>query len=248
MPGVLAQDLSVPAHQQLLDAASAAGAYAVYNVDDPNNRTLRTAGATDYVTGLADGLGNLPDVTESDESRQFPVTTLANGRRVLINDGADISNVRRLRAEFASPLAQPLTVFTVLKWNGYTGTLRLFYGATDSYSAGLYFWGGGDYRTVILAPAARAVDTNPLTTWFTFEVSYNNAAGSASVNGADTYGHGSVGMAPLDGLTLGNEYGGGAEAFRGSIGHFIIFDSYKDVASLAGLRGVISELYPIGAS
>ncbi|MDP2619922.1 MAG: hypothetical protein Q8P46_07050, partial [Hyphomicrobiales bacterium] len=53
------------AWEQILDLATADGWTAVYDPTNPDTRTLRVDGADSYFESIADGLGNLPDLTQA---------------------------------------------------------------------------------------------------------------------------------------------------------------------------------------
>lgn len=56
--------------QQILDLASADGWAAVYDVTNPDTRTTRESGGSTFISAIADGLGNLPDLVQATEAEQ----------------------------------------------------------------------------------------------------------------------------------------------------------------------------------
>lgn len=60
-----------PPWQQILTLAEDDGWTAVYDPTNPNTRTLRESGGDLFVAEIADGLGNMPALTQATEADQF---------------------------------------------------------------------------------------------------------------------------------------------------------------------------------
>jgi hypothetical protein len=233
--------VSTPA-QQILNAATAAGATAVYDPDNPDTWSLRESGGTFFYSAVADGLGNKETLAQATEARQPQQRTLSTGRKVWDAPVAD----RFMLAEFAADIAQPNTIVAVFRSANDTQTSKAI---VDSFAATggrqqLATGTGAVHRMHAGANVDRSViDTN----WRLAQCNFDGAASALFLEGAQDGAAGNAGANALGGIGILAANATTAN-FLGSLGPVIVFSGLKTNAELAGLRAKINEHYPIGVS
>lgn len=95
--------------QQILNLATEDGWTAVYDPTNPNTRTLRASGGSQFVAAIADGLGNLPDAAQNTEADQ---------PELIVGHFGKLDSIRSAVSEFLittvfTDIPQPLTIMAV---------------------------------------------------------------------------------------------------------------------------------------
>lgn len=114
---------STPAHQQILDLASADGWTAVWDQSNPDTRTTRESGGSTFISAIADGLGNAGDHSEATESLQ-PI--LSNG--LTLYDGAD----DKLAASISGLVTADMRFYMVMQTSQATRFICLSFDGTSN--------------------------------------------------------------------------------------------------------------------
>jgi hypothetical protein len=237
MPGVLAQRRAKPAWQQILDAADAAGATAVYDPDNPDTWTLRDNAGTKYYSEISDGLGNWAAMGQDTDSRQWQQTTTATGRFAGLGNG---TSTYMVLGDTAQALETPYTIMTWLKSDDLSATRillsALVVGANSSTSSLIGLVSG--YRNAFNGNSANFGEgtTEPELWTLRFSVSPYQR-----VNGVQI-ASGSVGNRIGDRINWGRGQGFSANNWwDGLVGPLIFWDA--GVAAPTALEDLIIDLW-----
>lgn len=212
---------SPPAWQVIAELAAHDGWACCFDPTNPNTRTLRNSGGTDYVTAIADALGNWPDLVQATEAKQPPLSPGYFGRLDgLAMNGS--SHSLQTSAPIAA-VAQPTTHMQVRR----LATLDhyRFNISMTSHGAGneqhcyveSFVWGGysGAFAGGGLVGGARQLTPEVMATVFNggSTVIYRDGTSTAS---------GNAGTRQINGLTLGSNIGQASEFWPGELGPTLV--------------------------
>ena len=228
--------------QQILDAAAAAGAVAVYNPDDPNTTTIRTDAGKEFCVEVADGRGNKNPLVMATASRQPELVLTSTGRRVWTNDASD----KFMLADFTTQIDQPNTTVIVSVITNDAFVVDAFAASTSDRQiirlneTKAEIWAGIDWPPdgTLASPE----------TFQTFQANFDGASSELyednlliTSGNPGSNGLGGVGILQRGGDSL-------ILPANGELAFVILFDTLKTNADLADLRTVINAHYPIGSS
>jgi hypothetical protein len=235
--------------EEILAAATAAGAVAVYDPDNPNTWTLREDSGNFFYTEIADALGNYPDLVQTtDEAWQPDQVTLSTGRKVMGREGGAERNMAT--AAFAAAIGQPDTIVAVARF-GATGV-----GAQNIFTSSgivanvqtLRTSSSNHQMTAGTSLSAASAGTN----WKVWHANFDGASSELIIDGslgasgnAGTNGLGAAGV--MSRISSGGVPADGMED-GGRIGPVILFDAVKSAVDLAALYTAINAHYPIGSA
>ena len=230
---------SSPPWKQIYDLAVADGWTGLYDPSNPNTRTLRNSGGTDYVTDLADALGNLTALSQSTAANQ---PSLGAGQLGEL-DGMlfDGSNDSLSTSAFSSALSQPNFIASVFRdtLGTSSATSRFIHGGIAGSSNQHNFWENTAQFHMRAGTSAGPYDS----------ISTNNRVAGLLFNGAsssmiiDNTTHAtSAGTASVTGLRVGINAAGSGDYWTGYIGAVVIFDGSPSTAVRDRMLELLREL------
>ena len=212
-----------PAWRVIRDLADVDGWLACFDPSNPETRTFRNSGGTDYVTTIEDGLGNWPDVVQGTAANQ---PAFAPGHFGLLDGmGFNGSSHGMRGASSVTPISQPniilqLRELSTLDFPRFNISAT---GRTSNYEHHLYVesfsWGGfpGLFAGGGLVGGTRT--TNPVVAAGIF----NGSSSKIFRNGTQLGSTGNAGTRQLDGLSIGfNIVGADSQHWPGWIGPTLV--------------------------
>lgn len=238
-----------PAFQEIRGLSTVLGARAVFDPDNPDTWTLRDDAGTTRYTAIADGLGNEPDLAQSNTSFQ-PARTTTAGRRMI--DTRDSADRGFMFSDFLSDITQPNTIVVVSGWLG--GSNRYLFNAQGNELADL----GG--RQIMGSQGSSSNFEMWASSWISGSaMDMNFHVWQAIFDGTESelwidetrVATGDPGANGLGGVgILGQVDGTGTlqQDWPGETGPAIVFPVRKEHSELADLRRALNFFYPIGES
>ncbi len=196
----------------------------------------------DPVSTWADESGNGNDVTQSNaQEKPTYQTNELNGLPVVNFTPTGGGGTKEfLRRTFSSPLAQPGTVFVVVRSQSTTDSGKIF----DGVGSGRWLIqpSGGTWQifagsTVLSGGTA---DTN----WHVFSLIFNGASSEVFVDGVSTI-TGNPGAANFDGITLGGDNGSGTSPLTGDEAEVIIYNSALGTTDRQTVEAYLASKYAL---
>ena len=212
---------SPAAWEVIAELAAHDGWACCFDPTNPNTRTLRNSGGTDYVTAIEDGLGNWPDLVQATEAKQPLLSPGYFGKL----DGLEMNGSSHSMATDSSitAVAQPTTHMQVRRLS--TLAFPRFNIGMTSYGSGneqhcyveSFSWGGysGAFAGSGLVGGARQLTPEVMSTVFNggSSVIYRNGTSTAS---------GNAGTRQINGLTLGANVGQAGQFWPGELGPTLV--------------------------
>ena len=209
--------LAERAHQMILDQAEADGWLAVY---DPGNPTTRTV-VDGKITSIADGLGNMPDLSQSDIELSPRLLLSAYGSLTAMGE---VPRFFLRSPAFSSVLEQPTMIMALARTTHSSGNQVLFDGVASGRQSILRTPSGGYsiYAGAQSPPLGTAGGGHHI-----FTAGYGPELSTLWIDGERAGDH-PAGERGLDGLTVGERYAPNGTHWRGSIGPVLIYPGEAD--------------------
>jgi hypothetical protein len=228
--------------QDILTLADDDGWLCVFDPTNPNTRTLRNSGGTDYVTQIADGLGNVSALVQATEANQLALVPGAFGDLDGMTMGA--TTFMRSASNFPTQLSHPCIWLQIRRLDSFDN-LGIKSSATSNttsdemmvYSEN-FSWGGypGLFAGAGLVAGSRTLDIEVISGLF------NGASSKVFRNGTQLGSTGNTGTRRARGVTIGANPDNSGYFWIGRLGLLMIRDDGDETAMQDMVTEVLSHM------